>query len=107
MTKSYLLSKMNHLSIAVSFTVILGIVSAAPMPSCDKIQGETITNKYKVTLENPEDAKDVIKIVENYQLTVADPSAVESKLEPFGDELVGSLSKQALVLVSLIDIYKP
>ena len=95
---------MNHLIIAVSFTVILGIVSAAPMPSCDKIQGETITNKYKVTLKNLEDAKDVIEIVDNYQLTVTDPSAVDSKLEPLGDELVGSLSKQALVLVSLVDV---
>ena len=71
------------------------------MPSCDKIQGETITNRYKVTMENPEDATDVIKIVDDFQSTVTDPSAVESKLEPLGDELVGSLSKQALLLVSL------
>ena len=74
------------------------------MPSCDKIQGETITNKYKVTLENPGDAKDVIEIVENYQSAVTDPSAVESKLELSGDELVGNLSKQALFLVSLVDL---
>jgi len=74
--------------------MILGIVSAAPMPSCNKIQRETITNKYKVTLENPEDAKDVIEIVENFQLTITDPLAVESKLEPSGDESVGNLSKR-------------
>ena len=70
------------------------------MPSCDKIQGETITNKYKVTLRNPEDAKDVIKIVESHQSIMHGLLEVESKLEPLGDELVGSLSKEALILVS-------
>ena len=97
---------MNHLVIAVSFTVILGIISAAPMPSCDKIQGETITNKYKVTLKNPKDAQDVIDIVENYQFITPGLSEVESKLEPLQNELVGSLSKEALILVSFQDVHK-
>jgi len=70
------------------------------MPSCDKIQGETISNKYKLTLRNPDDAKDVIKTVECHQSIMHGLSEVESKLEPLGDELVGSLSKQALLLVS-------
>ena len=97
---------MNRLIIAVSFTVILGIVSAAPMPSCDKIQGETITNKYKVTLRNPKDAQDVIEVVENYQFITPGLSEVESKLKPLGDELVGSLSKETLILVSFQDVHK-
>ena len=80
--------------------MILGIVSAAPIPSCNKIQGETITNRYKVILENTKDAKDVIEIVENFQSTITDPSAVESRLKPSGDELAGNLSKKALFLVS-------
>ena len=72
------------------------------MPSCNKIQGETITNRYKVILENTKDAKDVIgiTIVENFQSTITDPSAVESRLKPSGDELAGNLSKKALFLVS-------
>ena len=40
------------------------------------------------------------KIVENYQSIMPGLSEVENKLEPLGDELVGSLSKEALILVS-------
>ena len=97
---------MNQWIIAITFTVILEIVSGAPLFSCDKMQGETITNRYKVTLKNPEDAKKVKEMVECYQSNIPEPSEVQSKLEPLGDELVGSLSKQALVLVSLQDVHK-
>ena len=88
--------------IAITFTVILGMVLGAPLLTCDKIQGESFTHRYKVTLEDPRYAEDVIKLVEKYQ-NMADPSEIISKLEPFGNELKGSLSKQALLLVSYHD----
>ena len=53
-----------------------------------------------MTLRNPKDAQDVIEVVENYQFIAPGLSEIESKLEPLGDELVGSLSKEALILVS-------
>jgi len=34
---------------------------------CDKIQGESFTNRYKVTLKDPRDAEDAIELVEKYQ----------------------------------------
>jgi len=45
---------------------------------------------------NPDDAKDVIKIVESHQSIMHGLSTVESKLEPLGDELVGSAYQSRL-----------
>ena len=67
----------NHLIITISFTVILGIVSGAPL--CDKIQGESFTHRYKVTLEDPRYDEDVIELVEKYQ-DMADSSTNWSHL---------------------------
>ena len=100
---------MNHLIITITFTFILGIVSGAPLLTCDKIQGvqeENFTTRYKVTLENCRDAEDVIEIVEKHQmsLNMTDSSEIISKLEQsrLGNELIGNLSKQALHLVSYV-----
>jgi len=40
----------NHLITAITFTITLGIISGAPLHTCDKIQGKSFTNRYKVTL---------------------------------------------------------
>ena len=88
--------------IAITFTVILGMVLGAPLLTCDKIQGESFTHRYKVTLEDPRYAEDVMELVEKYQ-NMADPSEIVSKLEPFRNELKGSLSEQALLLVRYHD----
>ena len=107
---------MNHLiTAAIAFTVILGIVSGAPLLTCDKIkdvgQGKDNQDRYLVILKDPksyQDAQHVIGLVDLYQwslemnaASVHEPS-VKSQLEVAEnvDGLQGTLSKQALVLVS-------
>ena len=105
---------MNHLIIAITFTVILGIVSGAPLLTCDKIkdvnQGKDNQDRYLVILKDPksyQDAKHVIELVEMYQQlqerdasNVHEPS-VKSQLELLKNVVLqGILSQQALLLVS-------
>ena len=109
---------MNHLITAVTFTVILGIVSGAPLLTCDKIkdfdQGKDSQDRYLVILKDPksyQDAQHVIGLVDLYQwsldmnaASIHKPS-VKSQLEVAENVgLKGTLSKQALVLVSFNQI---
>ena len=107
------LKKMNHLITAIAFAVILGIVSGAPLLTCDKIkdvnQGKDNQDRYLVILKDPksyQDAEYVMGIVDLYQwslemntINVYDTS-VKSQLELLENVgLQGTLSKQALFLV--------
>jgi len=112
---------MNHVIIVINFTVILGIVSGAPLLTCDKIkdvkQGKDNQDRYLVILKDPisyQDAEYVIGIVDLYQWSLEmnafnahDTSeSVRSQLEPLENVgLQGILSKQALFLVSFHNIY--
>ncbi|XP_065911835.1 uncharacterized protein [Dysidea avara] len=106
---------MNHLITAITFTVILGIVSGAPLLTCDKIkdvnQGKDNQDRYLVILKDPksyQDAEYVMGIVDLYQwslemntINVYDTS-VKSQLELLENVgLQGTLSKQALFLVCM------
>ena len=104
---------MNHLITAATFTVILGIVSGAPLLTCDKIievdQGKDNKVRYLVILKDPQnfqDAEHIIGLVETYQgLLEIDASNIhktpaKSQLEFHGTYLQGTLSPQALLLVS-------
>ena len=105
---------MNHLITAITFTVILGIVSGAPLLTCDKIkdvnQGKDNQDRYLVILKDPksyQDAEYVMRIAHLYQwslemntINVHDTS-VKSQLELLENVgLQGTLSTQALYLVS-------
>ena len=109
---------MNPSIIAITFTVILGIVSGAPLLTCDKIkdvnQGKDNQDRYLVILKDPknyQDAEYVMGIVDLYQwslemnaFNVYDTS-VKSQLELLENVgLQGTLSKQALFLVSFQNI---
>ena len=103
---------MNHFIFAITFTIILGIVSGAPLLTCDKIkdvdQGKDNQDRYLVILKDPksyQDAEHLIRIVESYQLSlemnVHDTLVVKSQLElEESVGLQGTLSRQALFLVS-------
>ena len=105
---------MNHLITAITFTVILGIVSGAPLLTCDKIkdvgQGKDNQDRYLVILKDPksyQDAEQVTGLVDLYQWSLemnafnVDDTPVKSQLEILENVgLQGTLSKQALVLVS-------
>jgi len=99
---------MNRLIAAITFTVILGIVSGAPLLTCDKIkdvsQRTDNQDRYLVTLKDPksyQDAECVIGIVNRYTNTVnAFDTTVKSQLELLENVgLYGTLSKQALIMV--------
>ena len=106
---------MNHLITAITFTVILGIVSGAPLLTCDKIkdvnQGKDNQDRYLVILKDPksyQDAEYVMGIVDLYQWSLetnafnVHNTSVKSQLELLENEnvgLQGTLSKQALFLV--------
>jgi len=110
------LKKMNHLITAITFTVTLGIASGAPLLTCDKIkyvnQGKDNHDRYLVILRDPksyQDAEYVIGLVDLYQWSLEmnafniHENLVRSQLEPLDNVgLQGTLSKQALVLVSFI-----
>ena len=110
------LKKMNHLITAIAFTVILGIVSGAPLLTCDKIkdvnQRKDNQDRYLVILKDPksyQDAEYVIGLVDLYQWSLEmnafniHENLVRSQLELLDNVgLQGMLSKQALVLVSVI-----
>ena len=105
---------MNHLVIAVTFTAILRIVSGAPPLTCDKIkdvnQGKDNQDRYLVILKDPKSYQDteyVMRIVDLYQRSLemnafnVHDNSVKSQLELLENVgLQGTLSKQALVLVS-------
>ena len=107
---------MNHLILAITFTVILGIVSGAPLLTCDKIkdvnQGKDNQDRYLVILKDPnsyQDAEYVKEIVDMYQRSRemnavnAFDTTVKSQLELLENVgLQGTLSKQALFLVSFL-----
>jgi len=109
---------MNKLITAITFTVILGIVSGAPLLTCDKIkdvkQGKDNQNRYLVILKDPksyQDAEYVIGIVDLYQWSLemnafnVHETSVKSQLEIVENVgLQGTLSKQALFLVSFHNI---
>ena len=105
---------MNHLVIAITFTVILRIISGAPPLTCDKIkdvnQGKDNQDRYLVILKDPksyQDAEYVMGIVYLYQRSLemnafnVHDNSIKSQLELLENVgLQGTLSKQALVLVS-------
>ena len=105
---------MNHLTIAITFTVILRIVSGAPLLTCDKIkdvnQDKDNHGRYLVVLKDPrsyQDVEYVIGIVDLYQWSLemnafnVHDTSVKSQLELVENVgLQGILSKQALFLVS-------
>ena len=109
---------MNHLITAITFTVILGIVSGAPLLTCDKIkdvnQGKDNQDRYLVILKDPknyQDAEYVMGIVGLYQWSLETNAfnvyntSVKSQLELLENVgLQGTLSKQALFLVSFQNI---
>ncbi|XP_065911900.1 uncharacterized protein [Dysidea avara] len=106
---------MNHLITAITFTVIFGIVSGAPLLTCDKIkdvnQGKDNQDRYLVILKDPksyQDAEYVMGIVDLYQWSLEmnafnlHDTSVKSQLELLENVgLQGTLSKQALVLVCM------
>ncbi|XP_065912012.1 uncharacterized protein [Dysidea avara] len=106
---------MNHLITAITFTVILGIVSGVPLLTCDKIkdvsQGKDNQDRYLVILKDPksyQDAEYVMGIVDLYQWSLemnvfnVHDNSVKSQLELLDNVgLQGTLSKQALVLVCM------
>ncbi|XP_065912312.1 uncharacterized protein [Dysidea avara] len=106
---------MNHLITAITFTVILGIVSGAPLLTCDKIkdvnQGKDNQDRYLVILKDPksyQDAEYVMGIVDLYQWSLETNAfnvyntSVKSQLELLENVgLQGTLSKQALFLVCM------
>ena len=107
------LQKMNHLITTITFTVILGIVSGAPLLTCDKIkdvsQGKDNQDRYLVILKDPQsyqDAEHIIGLVEMYQRLLdtdtsnVHESSAKSQLEFHDIYLQGTLSQQALLLVS-------
>jgi len=110
---------MNHLITAITFTVILGIVSGAPLLTCDKIidvnQDKDNQDRYLVILKDPksyQDAEFVIGIVDLYQWSLEmnafnlHDNSVKNHLELLENvELQGILSKQALFLVSFHNIH--
>ena len=104
---------MNPSIILITFTVIFGIVSGAPLLTCDKIkdvnQGKDNQDRYLVILKDPksyQDAEYVMGIIDRCQwslemnaVNVFDTS-VKSQLELLENVgLQGTLSKQALFLV--------
>ena len=105
---------MNQLITTITFTVILGIVSGAPLLTCDKIkdvgQGKDNQDRYLVILKDPksyQDAEHVIGLVDLYQWSLdmnafnIHDTSVKSQLEILENVgLQGILSKQALHLVS-------
>jgi len=105
---------MNHLITAITSTVILGIVSGAPLLTCDKIkhvnQDKDNQDRYLVILKDPKsyrDAEYVIGLVDLYQWSLEmnafnlHDNSVKSQLELLENVgLQGILSKQALFLVS-------
>ena len=109
---------MNHLIATITFTVILGIVSGAPLLTCDKIkefdQRKDNQDRYLVILKDPksyQDAQHVIGLVDLYQWSLEMNAAnvfdttVKSQLELLENVgLKGTLSKQALFLVQFIYI---
>jgi len=107
---------MNHLITAITFTVILGIVSGAPLFTCDKIigvnQDKDNQDRYLVILKDPknyQDAEHVLGMVNLYQWSLeknafnVHDTSVKSQLELLENVgLQGTLSNQALVLVSFL-----
>ena len=108
---------MNYLLTAITFTLILRIVSGTQLFTCDKIkdfdQEKDNQNRYLVILEDPksyQDAEYVIGLVDLYQWSLEMNAGsiheplVKSQLEVAEnmDGLQGTLSKQALFLVSII-----
>ena len=105
---------MNYWITEVTFTIILGIVSGAPLLTCDKIkdvnQGKDNQDRYLVILKDLksyQDAQHVIGLVDLYQWSlemnaaIAFDTTVRSQLELLENVgLKGTLSKQALFLVS-------
>jgi len=93
---------MNHFITAITFTIILGIASGAPLITCDKIkdvnQRKESQNRYLVKLKDPksyQDAEYVIGIVDLYTNTVkVFDTTVKSQLELLENGgLHGALSK--------------
>ena len=108
---------MNHFITAITFTITLGIVSGAPLLTCDKIrdfkQEMENQDRYLVILKDPknyQEAEYVIGLVDLYQWSLemnavnVHDASVKSQLELLENVgLQGTLSKQALVLVSIVN----